>query len=200
MATFKIEKGNKFGIDKGIQRVVVGLGWDTSKLSKPIDVDAHAFGCVNVNGAPSFYNDGSHAVTYANKDLKKGVNKSFGTSDDSIIHTGDNKTGAGDGDDEQIKISLDKVPADINDIMLFVTIHEAEVRGQHFGMVDGAYVCVIDEDTKAELCRYNLRNEFDGAITIQVGSLAKENDNWSFKAVGAGTASDALEDVLGKLS
>ena len=199
--TFNCTKGSAFAINKGIQRIIVGLGWDSSKTTKPIDIDAHAFGCVVRNGSPSFFNDASHAVTYANGALKKGANKSFGTADDSMIHTGDNRTGAGDGDDEQIKIALDKLPADIEEILIFITIHEAAARAQHFGLIDNSYVSIRDEDANAELCRYNLRQEFDGTITIQVGSLTKENGGmWKFNAVGAGTSSESLEDILSKLS
>lgn len=201
MSKFNLNKGDKFSVDKGIQHVRVGLGWDTSKLSKPIDVDAHAFGCIhNANGNPAFYNDASHAVTYANTSLVKGANKSFGTSDGSIVHTGDNRTGAGDGDDEQILIYLDKLPEAISEIMIFVTIHEAAQRNQHFGLVENSYVVLYNEDTKEELCRYNLRNEFSGTITIQVGSLVKNGETWSFNAVGAGTADESLADILSKLS
>lgn len=197
---FKLEKGGKFSLDKGIQRVIIGLGWKEGKASKPVDVDAHAFGCVVNNGVPSFYNDGSHAVGYFNTSLKKGANKSFGTHDDSIIHTGDNRTGAGEGDDEQIKVALDKVPSEITEILIFLTIHEAKSRGQHFGIIEDSYVSVRNEDDGAELARYSLRNEFSGAITIQVGSLVRDNGTWKFTAVGAGTADESLGDVLSKLS
>ena len=201
MAKFKIEKGGSFKVDKGIQHVRLGLGWKEGKLSKPVDVDAHAFGCVNLNGTPTFYNDASHALTYANKGaLKRGAGKAFGTHDDSMQHTGDNLTGAGDGDDETILIFLDKLPPEINEIMIFLTIHEAAERGQHFGQVEDSYVVMYNDDSKEELVRYNLRNEFDGAITIQIGSLTKKGEDWTFNAVGAGTPTESLEDVLGKLS
>ena len=199
MSKFNINKGGKFQVDKGIQHVRLGLGWDESRLSKPIDVDAHAFGVVMRGGVPRFYGDASHALTYANSDLKL-PNGSFATSDGSMHHSGDNRTGSGSGDDETIKIKFDLLPDEITEIMVFITIHEAKKRGQHFGLVDGSYVVLYNDDTGEELCRYNLKQEFDGLISIQVGSLVKENDKWSFNAVGAGSRDEGLQDLLEKLS
>jgi len=202
MATFNLEKGSKFSIDKGIARVLVGLGWDEAKVAPPIDVDAHAFGCVHTaQGTPVFYNDASHVVSYANKaNLEKGAAKSFGTKDGSITHTGDNLTGAGEGDDESIAINLELLPDEIVEVCIFLTIHDAIKRKQNFGQISKAYVHLVDQDSNAELCRYDLKNEFASAITIQVGSLVKENGSWNFKAVGAGTDTQGLMEVLEQLS
>jgi stress response protein SCP2 len=196
---FKIEKGGRFNIEKALSHILVGLGWDAAKVAPPIDIDGHAFGCVNINGAPRFYDNGSHAVTYAAKDGLKRSGSKFGTSDDAIIHYGDNLTGNGDGDDEQIEINFDKLPKEINDVAIFVTIHEAKKRGQHFGMVDNAFLHLTNRDTGEELARYNLKNEFNGHVTIQIGSFVKNDDKWSFVAVGAGTADQGLMDVINSL-
>jgi tellurium resistance protein TerD len=198
--TFNLEKGSKFAIDKGIKNILIGLGWDESATSKPVDVDAHVFGCIlNAAGNPTFYNDGSHAVTYANGGLQKNPNKSFQTKDGSIIHTGDNRTGAGAGDDESISIKIDLLPSEIVELSVFLTIHEAKARGQNFGIVKNSYVRLVDQDSGAEICRYDLANEFQDAITIQVGSLVNNGGTWSFKAVGAGTANEGLGEILEKL-
>lgn len=201
MASFKLEKGNKFSVDKGIKRILIGLGWDESGTTKPVDVDAHVFGCVlNASGNPVFYNDGSHAVTYANGGLKKNADKSFETLDGSIRHTGDNRTGNGAGDDESIQIDIDKLPAELVELSVFLTIHDAKARGQNFGLIKNSFVRLVDQDSGAELCRYDLANEFQDAITIQVGSFVNGAGNWSFKAVGAGTSVEDLGGILEKLS
>lgn len=200
MATFNLQKGDKFAISKGITKFRLGLGWDQSATNNPIDIDAHAFGCVLNNGSPSFYNGGSHAVTYANGDLIRNSDRSFQTSDGSIIHSGDNLTGKGDGDDESILIDSSKLPAEIVEISIFLTIHDAKSRGQNFGQITNSFVRLVNEETGEELARYNLQNEFATAITIQVGSLVKGSNGWEFKAVGAGTDSNGLGEILGMLS
>jgi len=200
MASFNLQKGNKFTIDKGIKNVLIGLGWDIGACGTSFDIDAHAFGCVvDGQGNPSFFNAGSHALTYANSDLKKN-GKSFGTEDGSMIHTGDNRSGKGAGNDEEMLIALDKLPPEITEISIFISIHEAKARKQTFGKVTNSFVVLVDQDSQNELCRYNLQQEFSDAITIQVGSLVLEGSAWKFKAVGAGTPDEELGDVLGKLS
>jgi tellurium resistance protein TerD len=201
MASFKLEKGDKFAIAKAITKFRIGLGWDESATSKPIDIDAHAFGCVaKPDGSPTFYNDASHAVTYANGALQKNADKSFQSADGSIVHSGDNRTGNGAGDDESIVIDSSLLPAEITEISIFLTIHEAASRGQTFGQISNSFVRLLNEDSGDELARYDLQNEFATAITIQVGSLIKGAAGWEFKAIGAGTATNDLGAVLGMLS
>lgn len=206
MATFNVKKGSKFNIDKGIRSVLVGCGWKINSTSAAsFDVDLNVFGCIrDVAGNPTFYNQGSHAVTYANQDLTKGANKSLLTSDGSITHTGDNRIGAAGAniDAEQSIVKLTELPEAITEVSFFITIYDAKKRNQKFGAVTGAYIRVIDQETNNELCRYDLQKEFDSAISIQVGSLIKDADtgSWSFSAVGAGSNSEDLSDILGKLS
>lgn len=206
MATFNLKKGNKFNIDKGIRSVLVGCGWKINSISgAAFDVDLNVFGCVrDVSGNPTFYNQGSHAVTYANQDLKKGANKSLLTEDGSITHTGDNRIGASTAntDAEQSIIKLTDLPPAITEVSFFITVYEAKKRNQKFGAITGAYIRVLDQETNDELCRYDLQKEFDTAISIQVGSLIKDVDTgtWSFSAVGAGSSIEDLGDILGKLS
>ena len=201
MASFNVTKGNKFSIVKTITSVTVGCGWDVSaKPGETFDLDEHAFACVSDNGVPRLYNDGSHAVTYANQDLVKGANKSFATADGSMQHMGDNRTGKGEGDDEQITLALSRIPAEVTEILIFVTIYEARVRRQDFSRVSNAFVRVVDNDTQRELCRYDLQAEFNGCITVQVGSLMRESAGWTFKAVGAGFKTEELGEILEKLS
>lgn len=201
MATFNIKKGDRFNLNKGIQRVSVAAGWKiSSNAGNSFDVDLSIFGLVkDASGNPSFYNSGSHAVTYANQDLIKGANKSLATADGSIKHTGDNRVGSASGDCEQAIIELSQLPPDITEVGFFLTVYEAKTRKQNFGAVNGAYIRVTDQDTNTELCRYDMQKEFDTAISVQVGSLLKENGLWSFKAVGAGSPTEDLGDILGKL-
>jgi len=198
MATFQLEKGNKFAIDKGIQKVRIGLGWDLG--DKPFDLDASIFGLVHLGGGkPVFYNDGSHAVCYANKELKKPDGK-FVTSDGSIEHSGDNRTGAGDGDDEVITIDFSKLPNDVIDLAVWVTIYKGRERKQDFSQVKNSYIKVNDAETNAALCEYKLREEFGTATSVQVGSFLKGTDGtWHFEAVGAGAAAE-IGDVLQQYS
>lgn len=201
MATFKLEKGSSFSIEKAISRIRLGIGWDAAKPGEPKrDIDAHAFACVYVNGAPKFYNEGSHAVSYANADLKRNPDKSFQTSDGSMHHSGDNQSGDGDGDDERITIDLARLPEDIKEIFLFVTIHDAIARGQHFGMVENSQVSVYNDDTGEKIASYSLRNEFDGLISLQVGSMVKTNGKWAFIAKEEGAKDAGLAELWGNLA
>jgi tellurium resistance protein TerD len=201
MATFNLQKGGKFAINKGIQRIRIGLGWDVAnKPGETFDLDASVFGLVHINGQPKFYGDGSHALTYANQDLRKDPkDKSLHTADEMMVHTGDNRTGTGQGDDEQIVIALAQLPADLVEVSVFITIYEAVTRKQDFGRVSTAYVRVSDEDTQQELCRYDLSHEFGGKTAVQVGSFVREGNQWVFKAIGAGSTAD-LGAILEKYS
>lgn len=199
--TFNLQKGGTFQIAKAITKFRLGISWNESQTSKPVDIDAHAFGCITKpNGNPGFYNGASHAVTYANSALgKNAATGSFGTADGSIVHSGDNLTGAGDGDDETITIDTDKLPAEITEIGIFLTIHEAKSRGQNFGQIGESYIHILNDANGDELARYDLANEFASAISIQIGSLMKGANGWEFKAVTVGFDSQDLGDILGAL-
>jgi len=201
MATFNLQKGRKFQINKGVATVMVAMGWDVAeKAGENFDLDASAFGLViTPQGSPKFFGDGSHAVCYANTELTKNPDGSLQTADGTMTHTGDNRTGAGEGDDEVIRIALSRLPQALVEVSLFVTIYEARKRKQDFGRVNNAYVRVLDADSGEELCRYDLSREFAGNRAIQVGSLVRENGTWAFKAVGVGSEAE-LGDVLTQYS
>lgn len=193
-------KGDKFNIDKGIRKVLVGLGWNPSK-GQSADLDASAFGCILVNGQPKFYNDGSHAVVYANDSLKKGPGKRFGTEDGSIYSSGDDRTGAGsNSDDETINIDFDLLPVEIEEIGIFVTLYDARKKNQTFSDIDSCYVRVIDADANNELCKYDVTHEFNGGIAGQIGSFTKDGNKWKFTALGASMHDKDLNDIIGVLS
>jgi len=197
MASFNLDKGAKFNFCKSINNFRIALGWDASANGNSIDVDASAFGCISNGGKPKFYNDGSHAVCYANTTLKQ-PNRSFKTADGSITHTGDNRTGEGDGDDEVIFVDVSKLPEEIDEILIFVTIYESGKRGQSFNNINNAYIRILNEETGDELCRYDLSNEFSSA-SVQAGSLVKNDGVWSFHATGA-EFNQELGDIIGILS
>jgi tellurium resistance protein TerD len=201
MATFKLDKGNKFALDKGIKHVVIGLGWEVAPGVKA-DIDAHAFGCIiNASQNPQFYNDASHALSYAAKPmLKVNATGSFETQDGSLHHSGDDRSGSNTngGDDEVITAYLDKLPEAITEVQIWITIHEP--KNGTFGCVRDAFIRVLNQDNGQELCRYDLKNEFASARSIQIGSLIKNNNLWSFHAIGAGLDNVGLEEILNKLS
>lgn len=200
MASFNLTKGSKFSLDKGLQTVLIGLGWDPVAGAN-VDIDAHAFGVLNrADGSPVFFNDASHALSYANKpSLRVNANKSFETIDGSLHHSGDDRSGSSSagGDDETITVNLPKVPNDITEIQVWLTIHEP--NGATFGVVKNAFARVVNKDSGAELAKYSLGTEFASANSIQVGSLFKKDGNWTFVAIGAGV-NVGLGDILSKLS
>lgn len=198
--SFNLVKGSAFNLAKSLNLVSIGLGWDPLPGAN-VDVDAHAFGVLaRADGSPVFYNDASHALSYANKpNLKVNPNKSFQTTDGSLHHSGDDRSGSSSagGDDETITVDLTKLPDEITEVQFWLTIYEP--NGATFGTVKNAFCRAINKDTGAELCKYALGTEFATANSIQVGSLFKKDGNWSFVAIGAGV-NVGLGDILSKLS
>ena len=172
-----LKKGQKVSLTKGnpgLKNVVVGLGWDTNAYDTgaDFDLDAAAF-CLTDSGKVSSQND---FVFFGNLNHPSGA----------ISHLGDNLTGAGDGDDEQIKIDLSKVPANIEKIAFTVTIYDADSRRQNFGQVSNAYIRILDEVTGAEIIRYDLGEDFSIETAVVVGELYKHAGEWKFNAIGSG--------------
>ena len=154
---------------------VVGLGWDARVTDgSEFDLDASVF-MVGENG--KVLSD-QHFIFFNSKVSPCG----------SVVHQGDNRTGAGDGDDEQIKIDLKKVPADVKKIIFSVTIYDAEARKQNFGMVSNSFMRVVNEDNSAEIARFDLSEDASTETAMIFGELYRNNDEWKFKAVGQGFA------------
>jgi tellurium resistance protein TerD len=172
-----LKKGQKVDLTKtnpGLTNVIVGLGWDTNKYDggAAFDLDAAAF-LVGANGKVSSDND---FIFYNNpKD-----------SAESVSHLGDNKTGEGEGDDEQIRIELNKVPASVEKINFTVTIHEAVERSQNFGQVSNAFIRILNENNNEELIRYDLSEDYSIETAVVVAELYRNNGEWKFSAVGSG--------------
>lgn len=172
-----LKKGQKVSLTKGnpgLSKVVVGLGWDVNAFDTggDFDLDAAAFLLTDsgkVSGSGDF-------VYYGNLTHSSG----------SVTHLGDNLTGVGDGDDEQIKVDLSKVPENITKIAFTVTIYEAESRRQNFGQVNNAFVRIYKEDTGEELLRYDLGEDFSIETAAVFGELYKHGGEWKFNAIGSG--------------
>lgn len=160
------------GISGGLTKIVVGLGWDVQKYDggADFDLDAAAF----MTGANGKVRSDADFIFY-NQPQGPGV-----------THTGDNRTGEGDGDDEQIKVDLTAVPADVEKVSFTVTIDQADVRNQNFGMVENAYIHIVDEATGTELIKYELGEDFSIENAIVVAELYRHNGEWKFNAVGSG--------------
>lgn len=172
-----LQKGQKVSLTKGnpgLKKVVVGLGWDVNQFDTggDFDLDAAAFllgDSGKVAGSDDF-------VFYGNLKHPSG----------SVQHMGDNLTGAGDGDDEQIKIDLSLVPANITKIAFTVTIYEAEARRQNFGQVNNAFIRIYNEENGEEMLRYDLGEDFSIETAAVFGELYKNGNEWKFNAIGSG--------------
>lgn len=172
-----LSKGQKVDLTKGnpgLSKIIVGLGWDTNKYDggADFDLDAAAF-LLAANGKVASDSD---FVFYGNLKHSSG----------GVEHMGDNLTGEGDGDDEQIKVNLAAVPASVDKIGFTVTIYEAESRKQNFGQVSNAYIHIVDETSNAELIRYDLGEDFSVETAVVVGELYRNNGEWKFNAIGSG--------------
>lgn len=172
-----LTKGQKVSLTKenpGLKNITIGLGWDLNifDTGEDFDLDASAF-MLGSNGRCVSDND---FVFYGN----------LSGANDSVVHMGDNRTGEGDGDDEQIHIDLSRIPENIERVSFTVTIYEAEKRRQNFGQVSNAYIRIVDEDTQQELLRYDLGEDFSIETAMIVAELYKHNGEWKFNAIGSG--------------
>ena len=174
-----LQKGQKVDLTKGnagLSKIYVALGWDTNKYDGgyDFDLDASAFltdetGRVQTDADFVFYGNLKHASG-------------------CVEHTGDNLTGAGEGDDEVINVDLSIVPANIARIAFTVTIYDSDVRGQNFGMVSNAYIRVVNATNGAELLRYDLGEDYSVETAVVVGEIYRYGPEWKFNAIGSGFA------------
>jgi len=172
-----LQKGQKVSLTKGNQgltKVVVGLGWDVNQFDTggDFDLDAAAF-MLGDNGKVAGSGD---FVFYGNLTHTSGA----------VQHMGDNLTGAGDGDDEQIKVNLSAVPAGVSRIVFTATIYEAETRRQNFGQVNNAFIRIYNEANGEELLKYDLGEDFSIETAVVFGELYKNGEEWKFNAIGSG--------------
>jgi tellurium resistance protein TerD len=172
-----LQKGQRVDLTKGnagLVRLVVGLGWDTNKYSgrDDFDLDAAAF----LLGETGKVLKDTDFIFYNNLRHESG----------GVEHLGDNLTGAGDGDDEQMKVDLSKVPATYRRVAFTVTINDAEARKQSFGQVSNAFIRIINETNGQELLRFDLGEDFSVETAIIFAELYRHESEWKFNAVGNG--------------
>ncbi|MCU8071833.1 TerD family protein [Shewanella sp. SM32] len=176
MATVSLSKGGNVSLtktDPTMKKVLVGLGWDArSTDGQDFDLDASAF-LLGENGKVRSPED---FVFYNNLRAAGGA----------IEHTGDNRTGDGDGDDESLKVNLDTLPVDVAKIVFVVTIHDAATRCQNFGQVSGAFIRLVNEDSGKEIARFDLSEDASTETAMLFAELYRHNGEWKFKAVGQG--------------
>ncbi|MGP1411379.1 MAG: TerD family protein [Peptoanaerobacter stomatis] len=172
-----LSKGQKVDLTKGnpgLSTVVVGLGWDINKYDGGSDFDLDASAFLQDSGGK--VRRETDFIFYNNLKDPSGA----------VQHLGDNRTGEGEGDDEQIRIELTKVPADVMKIAFTVTIHEAEQRAQNFGQVSNSFIRVFNEENNEELIRYDLGEDFSIETAVVVGELYRYQGEWKFSAIGSG--------------
>ncbi|MEE5151930.1 TerD family protein [Pseudomonas alliivorans] len=173
-----LQKGGNLSLSKTdptLTNVLIGLGWDPRATDgQDFDLDASAF-LLGANGKVR-----SEADFIFYNQLK--------SADGSVEHTGDNRTGAGDGDDEVVKVDLARVPADVDKIVFVVTIHEADARKQNFGQVGGSFIRVVNEKSFAEVVRYDLAEDASTETAMVFAELYRNAGEWKFRAIGQGYA------------
>lgn len=192
-----LQKGQKVSLSKdnaGLAKIIVGLGWDEVQQSSgggllgalfgaaPQAIDCDASALLLKNGRLV---DKADIVYFGNLKHKSGT----------VVHQGDNLTGAGDGDDEQIVIDLSRVPAEYDKIVVVVNIYQAVQRRQHFGMIQNAFIRLVDARNNNEMCKYNLTDNYSGMTAMIFGEVYRHNGEWKFSAIGQGTNDPGLGEL-----
>lgn len=174
--SINLSKGQRIDLTKGrpsLTKVLIGLGWDTNKYDGEVDFDLDASVFMLDKDSKAKEKD---FIFYGNLEHSSGC----------IKHCGDNRTGAGDGDDEMIEVNLSTVPNYVNSIDIAVSIYDAINRCQNFGMVNNAYIRLLDIDTQEELMRYDLSEDFSTETSLVFAKIYRHNNEWKFNAVGSG--------------
>ena len=190
-----LQKGQKVSLTKenaGLSAVLIGLGWDEAKrprggffAPKPQPIDCDASALLLRNGRLLEQAD---IVYFGNLQHRTGT----------VRHMGDNLTGAGEGDDEQIIVELNKIPAEYDRIVIVVNIYEAVKRNQHFGMIENAFIRLVDGKTNKEMCKYNLSENYSGMTAMIFGEVYRHNGEWKFSAIGQATNDPGLSSLVNR--
>ena len=190
-----LQKGQKVSLtkeDSTLTKVVAGLGWDEAQQSKggffsfkPQAIDCDASAILLRNGKLCSNQD---IVYFGN------LRHSSGT----VQHMGDNLTGEGDGDDEQIIVDLAKIPEQYDRIVIVVNIYQAVKRRQHFGMIKNAFIRLVDNKTNREICKYNLSENYDQMTAMVFGEIYRYNGEWKFNAIGQATKDTSIADLANR--
>ncbi|MCG8700790.1 MAG: TerD family protein [Bacteroidales bacterium] len=180
-----LEKGQRVNLDKNdaLNKLIIGLGWDINAYdgSADFDLDVSVF-LLNDKGIAQSAED---FIFYNN----------LRSANDAVVHMGDNRTGEGEGDDEQIIVEIPKLASHIKKLVFVITIHDAEARAQNFGQVNNAFVRAVNESSNEEILRYDLTEDFSVETALIAAELYEHNGQWKFAAVGNGF-SDGLRALL----
>lgn len=196
-----LQKGQKISLTKGgtgLKKVMVGLGWDEAQpqakgffgglfAAKPADIDCDASVILCGANEKVIGSDIRDCCVY------------FGNlrhSSGAIVHQGDNLTGAGEGDDEQIMVDLSMVPAAIDKLVFVVNIYDANVRNQDFGMIRNAFIRIVNMSDQSEICKYDLSENYSGMTGLIVGEIYRHEGEWKFNAIGRGVPNASRLDSL----
>lgn len=200
MMAINLQKGQRVDLTKGnpgLSKIMVGLGWDPIENKGGGGLLGSLFGGgggANVDCDASVIMLGENDKLRNNSDVIYFGN--LKSSDGSVQHTGDNLTGEGDGDDEQINVDLSRVPSHVQKLVFVVNIYDAVKRKQHFGMIRNAYIRIVNPMGREELIHYNLTDDYSGKTSLVVGELYRHGTDWKFAAVGTGTNAPGLSDVV----
>lgn len=193
-----LQKGQKIDLTKGnptLEKLVVGLGWDPITQQKggllgglfgsnsggDIDIDASV-----IMLRDDQFKHKNDLIYFGNLKSKCG----------GVQHTGDNLTGEGDGDDEQVIIQLKRIPQDVNRLIFVVNIYDCARRKQDFGQVENAYIRVVNDATKQELLTFNLSENYQNLTSLTVAEIYRHNNEWKFGAIGSGSTDKNLSEML----
>jgi len=201
--SINLQKGQKVDLTKGnpgLKRIMVGLGWDEAPTQSPgilgglfsgqkqdIDCDASVFLLSASTGKLKGIAD---VVYFGNLKHTCGA----------VTHMGDNLTGAGEGDDEQILVDLSKFPASFGKLVFVVNIYEAAKRKQHFGMIRNAFIRLVDAEKNVELCKYNLSENYNNMTAMIFGEIYLHQGEWKFSAIGEATTSNGIGELAQRYS
>jgi stress response protein SCP2 len=188
-----LQKGQRIDLTKGtsISKILIGLGWDPVKQgllkgmfsgNTNIDCDASVL-MLDENGK---LGRKEHVYIFGN----------LSSPDKSVVHSGDNLTGDGDGDDEQILVDLSKVPSNVNKLVFVVNIYDCIKRKQDFGHIQNAFIRVVNPSNNQEMVKYNLTENYSGKTALIVGEIYRYNSDWKFAAIGEGTTDAGLRDII----
>lgn len=191
-----LKKGQKIDLKKdngkSLKHLTVGLGWDAIapgffkslfSSTPKFDCDASAIMCQNGKLLGT-----QDLVYFGNRQHPSGA----------VVHTGDNLTGDGDGDDEQIIVNLEQIPSQYDKIIFVVNIYQAVQRSQHFGMIRNAFIRIVDNDTHEEICRYDLSEKFNNMIALIFAEVYRKDGVWKFNAIGQATDDVSLTKVAAR--
>ena len=190
-----LQKGQKVSLSKdnaGLSKVMIGLGWDEVQQkkkgffsAKPQDIDCDASAFLLIDGK---LRDKKDIVYFGNLRHPSGT----------VQHMGDNLTGAGEGDDEQILVDLAQVPSEYDRIVVVVNIYQAVQRKQHFGLIQNAFIRQVDGRNNTEMCRYNLTDDYSGMTAMIFGEVYRHNGEWKFNAIGQGTTDPGIGELANR--